>query len=950
MVLMSNPVYQAAIEELEAVLSPRVVSRSVKEGLNQIGRTPDTVSLNDFEQILKAQVYRQLQLTMPVTKAKETVADMLDRLREVSEQSATGDASEGGLEAQGEELGELAEAMRPFNLYFEWSEVQKLRAQIQLLSTEHEEGREAPSLMQDAKEQLDIVRQKLEDELVMQAQDLADLTEALTEVRTRGGVKVRRLETLVNQVARAQEHRQLAPAESDRAQAIARNLRIELEESADKEKEPASAPDPLEASGLVSPQEQSTPEGATVRAPESETESPLSGEAAGETEAEAAHHGSEGAAERIRLLDLDGEQRQLRQLESEFANLLSHQPGLARRFEELRFELEASRSVAAILVDFRTDLDASKLALRADLQEEFEEIITQLPSLRREVDTSELEQAVQVTLGILSTTLPSHSDVDHVRRLAQIAREVDAELAESEEAVNKQLVEQERLIERLQATLLKEEAAAEGFQADPDLALIRHELEQLRDAQERRTTAPELMTSMRQAEERLARNLAERATDRSEVRRARLFALRAQLESLPVIKSLASEHEGVRLEIERLLSEQETNEAVGALLIDERPKGIDPDVVEADIDALTEQLAAFRSRAIEELRNRLEELREEAVSLGSRALSDRLDDAAAALEGGSYPDLDKLARGVKQEQEAERLLQIDELRRLTQLAGQFAGDDSEAASQVRQWLKEADAALDGGSLALNLPQAADAIEQLKANADERLATVPRRLSRALQDLQRVEALNNEDVVAVRRILIHLDSQKESLGRLSPGLRLQLEASLTNAEGILEKLHGEFEATRRVADQLVSGGVLDGVFGLFRTGSSEDEGGVPLASEADPTFSTAPSVHLQEFSEHPNVTAAAVLDAAGELVSGRTTRQGSLPKLRSAATQMMRLAGAPEPNSAEARIVTVELSSGSLLVGWLPNGDALLVELDDAAAGTALVGRLRRKIRELSEGS
>src|SRR5690554_6083767 len=105
MKVMTNPVYQATIQELEAVLSPRVVSRSVKEGLNQVGRTPDTADINDIEKILKAQVYRQLQLTMPVTKAKDTVAEMIERLRQVSSgEGAPSATAEGGLEAQGAEL------------------------------------------------------------------------------------------------------------------------------------------------------------------------------------------------------------------------------------------------------------------------------------------------------------------------------------------------------------------------------------------------------------------------------------------------------------------------------------------------------------------------------------------------------------------------------------------------------------------------------------------------------------------------------------------------------------------------------------------------------------------------------------------------------------------------------------------------------------------------------
>src|SRR5690606_8413773 len=140
---MTNVFYQTAVQELEAVLSPRVVSRSLKEGLRQHGRSPETADLPVIEEILKAQVYRQLQVTMPVTAAKTAVNNLVGRLRELDPsggQPSTGEA--GGLVAQAERLERLQTALKPFNLYFEWPEVQKLRAQVQLLEAEHESGRE----------------------------------------------------------------------------------------------------------------------------------------------------------------------------------------------------------------------------------------------------------------------------------------------------------------------------------------------------------------------------------------------------------------------------------------------------------------------------------------------------------------------------------------------------------------------------------------------------------------------------------------------------------------------------------------------------------------------------------------------------------------------------------------------------------------------------------------
>src|SRR5690554_4844755 len=226
---MTNLVYQTAVEELEAVMSPRVVSRSLKEGLRQHGRSPETVDVATLEEILKGQVYRQLQVTMPVTEAKATVATIVERLREVGEAKAP--AARSGLEAQAARLEHLKESLKPFNLYFEWPEVQKLRAQLQLLESEHQSGREAAGLVADAEGQLEVVVQKLEDQLVLQAREVGELAEALEVVRSLGGPKVRRPESLAHHMRSAQGSRQLAPAELERARKLARDLRKLMESS-----------------------------------------------------------------------------------------------------------------------------------------------------------------------------------------------------------------------------------------------------------------------------------------------------------------------------------------------------------------------------------------------------------------------------------------------------------------------------------------------------------------------------------------------------------------------------------------------------------------------------------------------------------------------------------------------------------------------------------------------
>lgn len=931
---MTNPVYQTAIEELETVLSPRVVSRSVKEGLNQVGRTPDTVALSDMERILKEQVYRQLQLTMPVTRAKETVTGVLERLREVSARSGepanggapqtTGGAAQtGGLAEQEEELKRLTEALRPFNLYFEWPEVQKLRAQIQLLTAEHEAHREAPALLADATFQLDVVIQKREDQLVLQARDLTNLKEALEELRALGGARVRRLETLVNQVEGAQENRQLATAEVDRAQRIALDLQ--------------QAEEPVPNEGRMSSSQADAQSGAPHEAP-----------------------ADPAAGGRVAGLELGTAQRQLEHLEADFKNLLTHDSRLAARLDDLRARAQAGDPVGGELPELRAALTAAKESLRVELTREFEEAAAELSELRREVDRRELEQATKVTLGILTTALPSLTDVEHVRRLAQLAKEQHEELAKGEAAHAEQLQEQHDLIERLESTLLSAPAEDEGHH--PDYLKLLDDLKQLKGAQERQTAAPELVSAVRQAEERLARQMAERATELTERRRARLAALLAQLSALPVTDTLRDEHERLRMEAQNLQAELEADEARAALIIDiDSPQTAALEAAaSAEAEAATARLEARAAELSADVRGSLKKhataLLHSARELGDERLTGRVQAALDEIAGGGFPALTSIEAALKQELEAERLLQIEELHRLSQQAAQFATDESPPAADLRRALVNAHEELEAGGLSPSLLSAADHLSELTATTAERLGGVPGRLDAALADFDGVAALNSEDVGAVRRILNHLDSQREALPRLSLGLQLQLEASLAHAERLLEKLRGEFAAASRVALGLVEGGVLDGVLATPAEDAPRPDVVAPL--EAPPEAPTA-AERLSALALREGVMRVTAFGRSGAPRSvapqGAVTPGGRGDESSEITASLERLqaleAAAAEltPKGATPKTVVVEDSGKTaLLVAWAPSGAALLLELSGAHLAAELAQEVEAALPDVDD--
>ena len=916
---MSNQVYQSTVEELEAILSPRVVSRSLQEGLRQLGRSPDTVDFAAVEKILKAQIYRQLQVTMPVTQAKQKIEDILGRLQGVADESGADDDADAGLARQGERLEQLREALKPFNLYFEWPEVQKLRAQIQLLETEQESEREAASLADDAESQLRVVEQKLEDQLVIQARELGEISEALEQVRTLGGPKIRRLENLVNQIGAAQSGRQLAPAEIERARRLARDLRKLMESSVYSEEMDGGPP--AEAGAGTAEGEaalEAIVEGGLLDV-DAEEEELLS--------IDTADLDPEVSA-RLLLLDLEDERHDLDALASEYGELLVFQPALQGEIDRLRSRLDADESIADELAGLRAALAEAFDAHRETLTAELQQIEASLEGLRPEVDTSELRQALRVGLGILSTTLPSKADIQHVRNLHQLAIEqVEAfQRAEDETRVQReaQLRDQASMLDRLESTLLR----YEGHAKVDAYRRLADEVDALRAAHQQQVIDPQVLDQIRRAEASLESAMALLAEESSDRQRATLRNLLAQVQALPSVDTVANRISGVVAEIERQI-ERLDHETLD----------------DAQVEATASMVEALKGEAKATLARRLETLAEQAGELSSQPLLERIRAAMDALEEDSYPDLNALKAAIKQEREAERSEQIGELHRLEREAARFAGMEGPTLEALQERLSSARQRIDDGHLATGLNQAWTLLERVRAEVDERLRNVLPRLDAALEAFAPVEKLNSDDVAAVRRILRHLDSQRDAFERVSTGLRLQLEASLTEAEALLEKLREEYEATRVIADQLVSANVLDDVLGLF--GEDGEQAGAATGAEPADTGSGGIEAALEPYLSEDEVSGAAVFSEHGQNLGGDlpfddAAAEALLTALRASAEHGAQALGARTP-----RLATLEYDGGVVIAAWPTAEHTLLVTMRSNADLALLSNRLRRDLGTLA---
>lgn len=384
---MTNSAYTAAVRELEQVLPPRVVSRSLKDGLTLLGKTSENVTVADISQLLRGTILRQLQAIMPHDRAQETIEGMLERI--ANPPAAPETTSETG--TRGNTLTELTDALRPFNMYFEWPEVQKLRAQVQLIETEMRAGEDTTRLVQDAREQLTTVRHKLEDQLVLQAGELTELEEAAERLSTLGGPRVRRLGNLLEQIREAQAARQLAPAEIERARILTTDLRKLLESSVYSTVVPRDVDSDTDIDALLTSQD--LPEDVSIR---------------------------------ILQLDLESEAHRLEQLKVQHTHLLTLRPELAGRLQNLLARIASGNSVRPELAALELGLTAAFHEQRNTLGSELGAMAADAGALATPIGQQQLKHALQVTNGILATTLPDPADINHLRDLYQLAREQEA--------------------------------------------------------------------------------------------------------------------------------------------------------------------------------------------------------------------------------------------------------------------------------------------------------------------------------------------------------------------------------------------------------------------------------------------------------------------------------------------------------------------------------------------
>ncbi|WP_019550420.1 hypothetical protein [Thermus scotoductus] len=233
--------------------------------------------------------------------------------------------------------------------------------------------------------------------------------------------------------------------------------------------------------------------------------------------------------------------------------------------------------------------------------------------------------------------------------------------------------------------------------------------------------------------------------------------------------------------------------------------------------------AALRAK-LEEAQKALEALKAQALALG---LGERIAQAEALLAQGSLPDLEELRSKLEEAKAQARGEALLELSRLQALAERFRGFGGEGVLRA--------IAEEKGKPLPDPTPIARALEALKRRMEVKREELTTRLTAFFQAHARLEGFQSETGRRLKSLLPVLRSAQERLPRLGPQGLLQVEKTLTQAEGLLRELEKEAEAAKAVLRE-IQGADLEALLGVF------DQGGAP--ARAAPPGSEAASLGEQ----------------------------------------------------------------------------------------------------------
>ncbi len=978
-----NAIYEATVQLLGSDLPTPTLQQSLTEGLSRLGRDEQSVNFRDMEKVLKSSVYRQLQVHLPAAAAKNRIQQVITKLEEfdIPENNPSTTSIQGGLEHQGQTITVLEDALKRFNLYFEWPEVQKFRAQLQVIRSQHSAGKAAADLVKDAQNQLDALERRLEELLVRQARDLAELQADLERVRSIGGPRIKRLQAMITEITQAQTSSTLAPAEVERARKMAIDLRKLVESSVVS----AAVDD------VIVVDETPTP------APKHNTAEFLLDVEFASDEPEFLLDFTDLSpeqSERVRDIDLKEETRALDGLDVEYRAVLEATPELAQQLSLVRERNQNRELLGPELETLRQTLQDCRAQL---LKMQLTRLESILPLLERYaeagLDTGEAQLTHSVASGMVGAGVLASDDV---KTLEDLLRTLERQYEERLRARAEEQARLERLLLRQESILTEMRSAASAFASlgDSSTHSFTSSLAELEAETRARIVREDLSRQMVEEAKTLQLELDKRETE------ARAEAARRETEARAEAEARANEQRAKLEQAEREAEAQlETERLEAARREAERREQLQresgalrgmrvglsslPDLPELTTKAqalearfnlaatalengrsLEEELGALQT-ALQELASDysltfsdvLTEFETQARTQGANDVQTQVQAAREELQSGAYPDLNAIEAALRSHRELRLNAQRRELAELETASREYAILPD--AMPLLTVINQARAGHELGEF-VQLAEAWDALEALRNAEERRLHDWGTRVDAIALESGNYRRMGGETVRQLERLLNALKTER-AVTRIAPETRLRLERNLSEAEALISSAREEHAAASAVAAVLSDSSNLEDLLGFF-------DAVTPPAPSPDPTLElpplTQPTVELEAGVE-PEAVAAESPEPELVLVEADESEpvESDVVESESAESELVELrlveSGLVEPEHLESEPVEpVAVASGSsvseALRAWIEHlstergvGQVALLRLD----GQLEMGQIERPVelaRLLSE--
>jgi chromosome segregation protein len=898
-----NAIYEATVKILGDELPLSTLQHSLNEGLQRLGKDASNVGFRDMEKVLKGGIYRQLQVKLPAGQAKNRIQQVIDSIAKYDTGDNATESEATVLKRQDTNLTALEDALKRFNLYFEWPEVQKFRAQINVIREQHAVKRPVPELIKDAQTQLGTLERKLSDLLVRQNRDVLELKHDLDRVRSVGGPRVKRLESLVTQLETSQGKGEITPAEVERARKLASELRKMVESSVvttpteGEQVAPTSiqAPAAQAAAGQSAVNVKST----VSRGDPGEfvvDDSPVVKEGTGEflLDVEFAEDQTQfdldfadltpEQSERVLEIDLGEEARQLEMLEAEHRSVLESSADLGVLLAELQNKNKHDRVLlGAELIRLREII----LERQAQMLESQRARLEQIPAMLDKfesigVDVGEARLTHSIASGMVAAKVLASDDLatlEDLLRTFERQFEARSQVHNEEQArLSRTLEKQESFLGEMRAAhamfaplgsitanflaglnLLESETKARTVRDDLIKAL-NDEAQKLQGELERRLANERAETERKALEER--QRLEQRAKEsqietervaveaQAEVERAET-ARRVQAEKLAADRARESGIlRGMRVAIASLpdlpdLSAQ--TDTLRAKLVAAQQSVEAGNPLGANLEGLQVALSELGHGYTRTFQERLMQYEARAQAQGASDVMQAARTARSGLEGGLYPDLTTLEAGLLAHRETRLNQQRRELAELETAAREYAVLPQ--SRTVTALTAQARAGHEAGQF-LNLTPVWDQLEQLRIAEETALANWSNKAETIIEETKRYTRMGGETVRQLVRNVEIMQTER-AMSHISPETRLRLERSLEESEDLIAGVREEYAAANAVAAALKDTSMIDDLLGIFNFGPGATPAPVPTPAPI-PAPVVAPVISNPEPEPAPNL--------------------------------------------------------------------------------------------------